>query len=229
METGKQDSRIREQLDKLRQVPDGFQFRSALVWQEIETRLTEKKRRPFRWLYAAAAAILLCIGGWWFQHKKAPDPAVKSPFVSTKTNSTPGKDTLQKLTTRVDQPQPSIQVTARQPEKLQIEPLKATAVHIPLVIVDSSSPLMVAATAADSLSMPVAIAKPRFRIAHINELDNHNNTSDLAQQPLTKKPLMTTFLFSPKNITEDIIIKENTRYVDAKPQGMFKSVQITKD
>ena len=112
METGKQDSRIREQLEKFHQAPDGYQFRSALVWQEIETRLTEKKRRRFVWLYAAAAAVLLCMGGWWLaQHRKAPDPTVKPPFVSIPTSTTADKDTIAKMTIREVQSQPSDQGT----------------------------------------------------------------------------------------------------------------------
>lgn len=229
MGTGKQDSRIREELDKLHQVPGPFQFRSALVWQQIETRLTERKRKHGGWLYAAAAVVLLCVVGWWLvQHKKAPDPVVRPPLVSTKTNTTPDKDTVQKLTNREVQAQASDQQTVRRPGKQEIIIQQAPA-QSPVVEVDTSSRLLVAVPPADSLSRPITVAKPRFRIAHINELDNNNNSTELAQQPLRKKPLMSTFLFSPKNVTEDIIIKENTGYLETKPRGIFKTVQITKD
>lgn len=230
MGTGKQDSRIREQLDRLQQAPEPFQFRSALVWQQIETRLTEKKRRHFGWLYGTAAAVLLCAGGWWLlQHKKTPDAKPASPFVSTPTRTKPGKDTLQKVIDREVQPYPSNLVTVRQTGKQGIKVIPSTSQQTPVAGVDSSGPLVVSAPPADSLSMPITIAKPRFRIAHINELDNNSSDPGLAQQPLKKKPLISTFLFSPKDVTEDMIVKENMGYMEAKPRGILRSVQITKD
>lgn len=230
MGTGKQDSRIREQLDQLHQAPEPFQFRSALVWQQIETRLTEKKRMHFGWLYGTAAALLLCVGGWWLvQHKKRPAKTIEPPFVSTQTGTTAARDTLQMLTIREVQPHPSNLVTVRQTGKQEIKVIPQTPLHPPVVGADSSNLLVVTVPSTDSLSMPITIAKPRFRIAHINELDNCNSAPGLAQQPLKKKPLMSTFLFSPKDVTEDMIVKENMGYMEAKPRGILRSVQITKD
>lgn len=230
METGKQDNSIREQVNKLDHVPEAFQFRAALVWQQIETRLTEKKRRQIGWLYGAAAAILVLMGGLWLTERRVgPPTAVKPSLVPTQTGTITGRDTLQNAKTPVQHSHPTNYKTTRRVAREEMAVQVNTTINSPAAEPDSSNQIAIAPPVVESLAITKAITKPRFRIAHMNELDNNNSASEIAQQPVKKRTLITSFGFSPKSATEDLVIKENTLYVETKPRGIFKSVQITKD
>lgn len=246
METGKQDSSVREQLDQLCRVPDSFRFRQALVWEQVEAGLQEKekKRKPRGWLYGTAAAVLLLLAGWWALNDKKVEPPVsgKTMPVSNQNSTPAGHDTTQKSIP------PEIPVHhRRQAANMAVNrPAAAPAtagnpgmqdsiagLHIisnSKAVTDSNNLQLTAmAPVADSLLVTKTVMKPSFRIAHINELENNRNDAIAAQQVVKKKPLLSSFRFSPKNATNDVIINENTLYVGAPPRSFLKSVQVTKD
>ncbi|NII28357.1 hypothetical protein HB364_24960 [Pseudoflavitalea sp. X16] len=245
MEPGKQDSSIREQLDKLCQVPDSFRFRQALVWEQVETRLKEKqkKRKPMGWLYGAAAAVLLLLAGWWWLNDKKVEPPVseKKMPVSNQSSTTIGRDTTQKAILPETPVQQSANTVVKRPGAAHTttgNPVKQDSMVVELIsankamaaVTDSNNQQLTAMPlAVDSLLVTKTVRKPRFGIAHINELDNNRNDAITAQQVVKKKPLLSSFRFSPKNAANDIILNENTLFVGAPPRSFLKSVQITKE
>lgn len=243
MEPGKQDSSIREQLDTLEQVPDSFRFRQALVWEQVETRLEEKKRKPVGWLYGATAAVLLLLAGWWWLNDKKVEPPVSEKKMPVSNQSTTtGLDTTQKvILPETPVQQQSANTVVKRPGAAHTttgNPVKQDSMVVEhmstnkamAAVTDSNNHQLTAMPLAiDSLLVTKTVRKPRFGIAHINELDNNRNDAITAQQVVKKKPLLSSFRFSPKNATNDIILNENTLFVGAPPRSFLKSVQITKE
>ncbi|MDB5211597.1 MAG: hypothetical protein JWQ30_2424 [Sediminibacterium sp.] len=59
MQEEKQNKQIRNTLDELQQLPEGFVFNNQKVWAGLEQQLPGKKNKKATWYYAAAVILLM--------------------------------------------------------------------------------------------------------------------------------------------------------------------------
>ncbi|MCW3075187.1 MAG: hypothetical protein JWP69_2256 [Flaviaesturariibacter sp.] len=169
-----QNNNAAQKLEGLASLPDGFRFNQPAVWEKLEAHLqpAQKRRTVSRW-WAAAVLLLSLTATWFFIQKGDKSKAVMAESKPKKGVQTPvivattiGKNIglTEKKTGR-----PVKSVLFRVAAKAL--PAADLAKETTLAIATDSFPAT--GSAIPSLSTETVITsipKPRFRIAHTNEL-----------------------------------------------------------
>jgi hypothetical protein len=185
MQNEKQNKHIQSALNDLQQLPVGVTFSSQKVWAGLEQQLPNSEPKKRSWYYAAAAILfLIIITSVVFLNKTkqsyhAPTivttpvvPAKNTSFLPvrqqknkepliTHTSSHTVKHTANTniliLPGQKETPPPSTQYG--QPGATVPEQVAATVLPAEKIIL------------AEKKSIPVVVPKPKYRIIHLNELD----------------------------------------------------------
>lgn len=187
----------------MEQVPEGFTFRREAVWAGLEAQLQPKrKRRIAMGWWAAAAVVLILIGMVTLREKKAavPDeqPLVQHPGESSRPERIPDQAAQPAV---APQPQPPAATVTR-----KTAPLPQQMVDPVLVdTITSNAPAMVQAPTVDSTAIaevaPATVKtkgrKPRFPVAHVNEL----GTPQVPVRDAVSPKKNTAFLLKPQQTT----------------------------
>lgn len=185
---------IQDRLNELDAMPEGFEFSSNRVWQNIETGFQPKKKQRFPWLYIAAAAALLIAFFTILPTEKKVDPVVvrnknidqQAPVVETVTSTVKPVITKEKIN---DQSGKNV-VTAKQDpvKKTIIPPVKIIVAPDPIIstVIEKDAP---AVKQNDIAIAPVPATKPitkrPLKVLHLNEL--HKAETQYAETPVKKK------------------------------------------
>lgn len=168
---GEKHPELRRKLDALLAPPAGYQFDVEKAWQGIAPALPAR-RRTRRWVWMAAALLLLAAGAlWWPVQNEVPvnnrDRSVSVTKTQTETSPTTKAPRLGVTTLPASLP---VVRSDRKPteSKQQSTPMHRVQPQPLTVAVPSSQPAFVPPSA--STVQTAAVPRPRFKVAHINEL-----------------------------------------------------------
>jgi hypothetical protein len=207
---GEKQNEIKRKLENLSEVPRDFRFRSDAVWRKMEGGLGgRKKNRTILWIALAA-----CFMGAAFIYFVYPSAKKETPFV---VSSEAGKSNVPAHNQPVSKNNSQQAIKREAPGSHEVK-LQASEHKIPsgdiqknivspfidtpaLAAIHSSLPAPDTSTA-KSANTVAAAAKPRFRIAHINELN-------AAQQTLPEMPKQKDGLALRKLIRRSLASEES--------------------
>jgi len=183
---------LREKLNKLSEVPEGLHFNHSAVWQKLEQQLQKKnnKRNRFVFVYAAASLLLFVIVLIYHSTSKPAKTASTAELIKT-TND--GKSGITPERNKNILPVPSNETTFNPTKQKQLQlkiqkPFidsiqagqKTNAVEFTTMSKGDSNentlPILVEMVTAPEVS----VLKPRFKIAHINEINRSPVQVDVA-------------------------------------------------
>ncbi len=169
---GEKQNSLQEKLDGFSAIPSGIRFDADHTWQKLETKVVARPKRRSLWLSAAAAVAVLIISVFFFSHPGT------TPKTTTAVAGVPNKQTKKASVTSSTQP-----VTNSQKQS----PVRSIQIDKPVVTIEppaitKPSPLTAPfienvfglQTPPQSVDTAVAIVrtqKPKFKIAHLNELN----------------------------------------------------------
>ncbi len=169
---GEKQNRIKQKLEQLSAVPNGFRFNEEHTWQAMEPKLRPKRKR-FLWV-PTAAILLVFFTGYFFigKHQSKLQPAasivqtISKPV--TKNASLPAPVPSQK-TTALFKPQT---VSNKRMIMLPVVIAQGLSSKQPALLPPSETPIQSALLSpADTVLTTALPLKPRFKIAHVNELN----------------------------------------------------------
>jgi hypothetical protein len=196
---------ITSRLDGLDRLPEGFAFDQDLSWQGFEKEFYSKKaRRKKAWLIAAVLVPAFAIS--YFFTNSASDP---HPGISV-------KDTLVRIP--AFDPIPVQQVITFRRNK-EVTKMKKSVARIPMIktkTLDTVKTVVFMDTTQTSKALNeittatvVVQPKPKFRIAHINEINSDPAVSPGAlTSPILKKPFLATVSTVPADDANKIVQKK---------------------
>lgn len=208
MPTGEPNNSLKNRLDQLPDIPAGFEFHSERVWQKMETTLCpEKRNKKVVWLAIAASIFGLLVLLTVISNKKKtpsilytkhlteiqkrqtakPDP---KPVNYTKRNETSiaAKSNIKGLETNKSH-EDEIKKEGLRIKGTSTVPETFAEIDLPVSMPGDTTGIQKTEI---TIAKPVTKAKPKFKIAHINEL---NVSESLAP---VQKPVKDNIVFSFK-------------------------------
>lgn len=209
---------ISEKLHGLDQVPEGFRFDGAAAWRGLESRLPAgKKKRRYAFWYAAAVLVLIAIAVAFFS-RQPPAPAEKKT-VGTAPNLQPAiRPNLDRNVAQPFQQQQGTNLPVRNNPVARTPLPDMDQEDDPLADsndTDQPQEEIVSHLQDTALAAAVTVApspKPKFKIAHINELDHAEEVPPPAPKPVNsyamKRPAFSTLSESPLMDEERMLPKK---------------------
>jgi hypothetical protein len=217
---GDKQNNITERLGGLHKLPEGFAFNKDATWQKLEEKLADKpKGKIALWFYAAVAILFFAIAGIYFFKQ---DENNKNTFVQATEQKRNSKKIIPEnaiSTTENDAVKPALEKNIKelnsghfkktflQTDSTLNEPQKENE----LIVIENANTIV-----ADTLKTmaDVVIKKPKFKIAHINELSTEDNSVTLSvtqQKPVyaMKKPIFSS-------VTELPIVGDEKQFIQKK-------------
>ncbi|MFL5810159.1 MAG: hypothetical protein ACJ749_11600 [Flavisolibacter sp.] len=207
----------------MKQIPEGYLFNPDRGWQRLEGKLQQKKfRKSYYWIYAAAIGVILVVTGSLLQKSKV-----------AAVNARPAKDELKaeaafnpapelKQSKRTIDKAKTINKKSADPRHVALSPKKYFAQGDSLNIVRQAEILInsdIVMPGTDTVTAVVSVspAKPKFKIAHVNELRNTEPSSpqqNAGTNPIAfKKPLFSTVSEEPLNTDEKFIARKKSKTI----------------
>lgn len=225
MQAGKQNEILQKKLEELAGAPEGFVFDAAATWRRLEVKLkTPKQEKRFLPLYAAAVCLLIAalllwnLSGTTIKNESVDNQADNSVSI----NHVKEKKSLQHASLK--EPETTFYKKAQKNTKaiFSVEEKKAT---LPVAVSDTEVQMKennldtFTLTIADAETRSIVTAhKPKFRIAHINELNNGSLPPNAEQQ--TNKNNFVFAFHQPAFTSEDVTIEEKI-YPSKKQKGLL--------
>lgn len=213
---GEKQNEIKAKLDGMSTVPEDFGFNHEQTWRRLNEQLNRPKKKYLAWLYAAA--ILLLIAGSYLVIQNAS----VNRNLALPTHH-PSKSSNVKAIVQPKNEEQANTVTApyvRTAKKASQSVLKVEQIKAAVDFIIAEHPIVVlpSATESDTVTKTLATANPpKFRIAHINELNTNEPLFDLP------KPKAGVAFLNRRNIselTEPITVEEKT-FVQRKQKTLF--------
>lgn len=197
----------------MEQVPEGFTFRKEAVWAGLEAQRQPKRRRRIAigW-WAAAAVVLLLIGMATLGERSVSRP-VEQPVVQLpEERSGPERTPVQAAQPAVaPKPQPAYATVTRKKAPLPQQMVNPVLIDT----MTSTVPALTQAPVVDSTAaleaQPVTVKntkgrKPRFPVAHVNEL----GAPQVPVRDAVSPKKNTAFLLKPRQTTLEYGSAEET-------------------
>ncbi len=187
----------------MEQVPEGFTFRKEAVWAGLEAQLQPERKRPVMvWWWAAAAVVLILAGMALVRQPKASLPVatglVVQPNVPERNAIPPANE--RPIVVHPTKPVTGIVTSKAGPVHTQRPPSAVPdtmVLTVPATVQAPNGDSMVAVQAAPVTENKAAQKKPRFPVAHVNELGGPPPQVPAAALPKSH----TAFLLKPQQTT----------------------------
>lgn len=168
---GEKQNNVHNKLDQLQAVPASFGFNEEGTWQKLETRMgARRKKGLFFWLPVAAVFIALLANFFLFQ-SPVPEPVSKKPVETTVTQQAKNTVPVQQIIVKENKQQLTVKPVL--PAKNKTASIHQIGNKQDTVFVTQQTPEVPAVQlplihAIDTVT--VSVQKPKFKIAHVNEL-----------------------------------------------------------
>lgn len=224
---GEKPNSIKTKVDELGSIPTGFSYNHVATWQRLEKNLQVEKHKTYRWwLYAAVIFLLMGSFFMWklnnqsnvkIVHANKSDKtkeindkpkieielpgnnsqpeSMTIPIVINRSGKKPKENDIQQNVT-ITFPKDTLVTADVSPNNIEI---------VPKLVVDSAHANVVEKT-----------AKPKFRIAHINELNKPRIISFPSEEKnsvVFKKPLLSSMNEEPLSKEEKTVSRKKSRTI----------------
>jgi hypothetical protein len=188
------NDQLKSKLDALAQVPDEYHFNSSAVWKKLEAYLQNPhKRKRSNFFVFAAASLLLVLSVLFFYNLSNQDKMASTlnvnknqgdengnPQSSVSNFSIPGKIEVPVLNLFPKKESPNVKQKQdiKRPQEILVN--SETEISVPdVVIINEKKVDMSGDILTDKV---ISSQKPRFKIAHINEVNRNSVSFDIAAQ-----------------------------------------------
>jgi hypothetical protein len=215
---GEKQNEIKTKLDGMNTIPREFCFNHEKIWQRVDEQLNRPKEKNLAWLYAAAV-LLLIVGSFLIIQNASQNRSLAIPIHYP--SKSPGVKAIGQ---------------SKEEEKVQVDPLVARYVQtakktnypiakveqikpaLDSIIVEQPIAALPSAIISDSAAKTTTIAKvPKFKIAHINELNTNEPVFDLPT------PKASMALLNRRNISEvnEPVSVEEKAFIQRKQKALL--------
>jgi hypothetical protein len=228
MEAENGNKALQAKLDELVNLPEGFTFRQAEVWQGLEKKLQRKtKKKRFLWMYAAASVFLFLILLFVFEKPSKHNRKATFNIYTGEKEANKNTSVLKEASTATslsfnktitEKKKPVLEVNKKEPVDKDFPVSNETVIEN---VVKQNMPVVDKQDTSSQITIVpamVTVQKSKFRIAHINELYKEE-----PQMPVPQ-PVKVTIAFTLKKESSSIYdepINDETSVVQKKGKTFF--------
>jgi len=221
---GAELNNIKSKLDGMQDVPGGYLFNQDQVWHGLEAKLQKKKSKTrLSWIYAAAMIVALgVVSSFLFRkhfttenNKGVKTISVREAESKSTVNLVQGGheiDRVEKINNLKPQPKKDVALS----HMIRVAPIEVRSIVPEGESVTNNAEV---ALNPDTVKAVVSVTpqKPKFKIAHVNELRNADQITSQQNAVINsiayKKPILSTVSEEPLNSDEKLITRKKSKNI----------------